>query len=62
MNYFIHPLRSILTKDDLHRIQRVFDGDNTAECTIEEYEAALDILFDGVIHELQTHKSILTLQ
>ena len=59
--YTEHPLRDSLTKEDLVRIQGVLDGEHD-NASLEELNAAHDILFDAVAGKMQTHEGVLILQ
>lgn len=58
-----HPLRHTLKKKDWKRIEKVMNGDLSLEkATVEELDAAHDILFDAVASHEQTHLGVTTLQ
>ena len=57
----IHPLRNTLTEADWTRIQDAIDRKHD-DATIEEIEAAADVLYDAIVAKLQTHDGITTLQ
>lgn len=58
-----HPLRKKLTMEDWERIDQVMQGSvDPSYATVEELDAAYDVLYDAVATEQQTHMGILSLQ
>lgn len=58
----IHPLRNILTKEDLERIQAALETEDVHNVTMEELDAVNDILYDHIAGMKQTHIGVTTLQ
>jgi len=50
-----HPLRNTLTQEDWQRIQTAMQTDDVNAITDEELDAAHDVLYDAIVHKLQTH-------
>ena len=65
MKYWIkqppeHPLRKKLEPEDWQRIQQVMDGElPDGAASVDEIDAAHDVLYDAVAGKLQTHYGIL---
>ena len=57
-----HPLRDTLTKEDWQRIQTAMDTDNLDNVTVDELDAAHDVLYDAVAGAQQTHLGVTTIQ
>jgi hypothetical protein len=57
-----HPLRDTLTKEDWQRIQTAMDTDNLDSITLDEIEAAHDVLYDAIAGAQQTHLGVTTIQ
>jgi len=58
-----HPLRESLNQEDLKRIEQVMQEKADPEfATVDEIEAAYDIMYDYIAAEMQTHSGSLTLQ
>ena len=49
-----HPLRKELQKEDWQRIQEAIEGKHK-DATVDEIEAAHDVLYDAVAAKMQTH-------
>lgn len=59
----IHPLRNSLDKHDWDRIQEVIDKSIPEHnATLEEIEAAQDVLYDAYVAVKQTHHGVTSLQ
>ena len=57
-----HPLRDTLTKKDWQRIQDALDANEYSKVTVDEIEAAHDLLYDAIAGEQQTHLGVTTVQ
>ena len=58
-----HPLRDTLSKDDWVRIQEVIVHKIPEQnASLEEIDAATDILYDAIAGSTQTHLGVLSLQ
>ena len=54
-----HPLRKELNDSDWQRIQEVLDRKIPEHnATVEEIDAAHDILYDAIAAKMQTHESV----
>lgn len=59
----VHPLRHTLEDSDWKRIQQVLDGEiEQHHASLEELDAAQDVLYDAIVAKLQTHYGVTTLQ
>ena len=59
----VHPLRDVLTRKDWNRIQEVIDGNLPQDsATVDELDAASDLLYDAIVAKMQTHEGVTTLQ
>lgn len=58
-----HPLRETLTPEDWNRIHLAWEGETPEDSiTQDEWDAAIDLMFDALAVKMQTHMGILTLQ
>ena len=57
-----HPLRSLLTEQDLERIHLALETEDVYNVTNEELDAVHDVLYDAIVAKLQTHPGVITLQ
>lgn len=58
-----HPLRKSLKKDDWNRIEQVMRNElDYTQASVEELDAAYDVLFDAVAAKEQTHLGVLSMQ